>query len=129
MKMARERYLHLPPLIFLVLLSAASGCSESSTGGILVVNKSSSTIVRAEVKVCDHTLLFEGLQPRKSQHSFFSVEGECQYTIKATFSDQPPLLAELGYLRAGFDWLDYLVITDDEILLNPKGYKGEILPH
>ena len=129
MKIAREQYIRPLPLMFLLLLSAASGCSEPSTGGILVVNKSSSPIARAEVKVCDHTLLFEGLQPRKSQHSFFSVEGECKYKINVTFSDQPPLIAELGYLTSGFDWLDYLVITDDEVLLNPKGYKGEILPH
>ncbi len=107
----------------------AAGCSEPSTGSILLVNNSSSLIVRAEVNVCDNTLQFEGIKPRDSQHSFFYVDGECQYAMTVNFADQPPLRAQLGTLTTGFDWVDYLVVTDAEIQLNPKGYKGTILRH
>ncbi len=116
-------------LMSIIGLSMVAGCSEPSTGSVLFVNDSSSLIMRAEVKVCEDTLLFEALQPRDRQHSFFHVNGECQYAVTITFSDQPPLEAQLGYLTSGFDWVDYLVVTDAEVQLNPKGYQGSILSH
>ncbi len=91
------------------------------------MNQSSRPIVRAQVKVCDQTLTFKELTPGKSESAYFIVSCESHFSVLVDIQEQPPLVQELGYVTSGFDYIDYLVITDKKVLLNPAGYEGKII--
>ena len=94
------------------------GCSDSK-GQIWLINKASNKIIRAQVDVCDQTLIFKDLEISERQNGFFLVKGECHYAIEVLFSNQSTLVKDLGYVTTGFDYIDYLIVADEEIFLNP----------
>jgi hypothetical protein len=124
--MSKRKFLFFSFLIIFGFALGGQGCSESK-GEIWLINKTSRQIVRAEVEVCAQTIMFEGVQPGKKQSSSFLVKGECYYTINVMFSDKPIFLEKLGYVTSGFDYIDYLVVTEEGILLNPEGYGRQVL--
>lgn len=70
LRMGQGTVLRLSPLIIFGFALMGWGCTDYR-GEIWLINKASSHIVRAEVEVCDQTIVLEGLQPGESQRSSY----------------------------------------------------------
>ncbi len=112
--------------VLLILSVSFGGCTEWK-GEVWVVNQSSRLIVRTQVKVCGQTLTFGELAPGKSQSASFIVGGDSHYSVLVETVERPPLAQDLGYVTRDFDYIDYLVVTNEEVLLNPEGFDRKVL--
>ncbi len=113
-------------ILLILAISFGGGCTEWK-GEIWLVNETSSPLVRAQVEVCNQTLIFGELAPGKRQSASFLVTGECHYSLLVEIPEKPPFKQELGYVTSGFHYIDYLVVTEEGVLLSPKGYQRQVL--
>lgn len=112
-------------ILLILAISFGGGCTEWK-GEVWLVNETSGPLVRAQVEVCNQTLSFGELASGKRQSASFLVTGECHYSLLVEISEKPPFKQELGYVTSGYHCIDFLVVTEEGVLLSPEGYQRQV---
>ncbi len=104
------------------------GC-QAYESEIWLVNQAIEPIEWASVSLSNqaHPIILSEIGIREKQQAILKVTGDAHYIVSVRFASGKTLTQELGYVTRGFNFQDFLVTTEDAILLNPKGYERKVL--
>lgn len=99
---------------FMGFLGILLACTQYK-GEIELFNNAGQLISHAEIKVCKQTLVFENIEPNQRVMGQYVISCEGHYEIKIQFSDGGSLSLEDGYVTAGFNKSDRIIIENSKI--------------
>ena len=89
-------------------------------GRFTLVNKANQEIIKIVVEVCDQRFVLEELKQGETLVVHFMVKADSHYDIYVEFASGKMLTKKIGYVTSGLEINDFLVIEDDDVILESK---------
>lgn len=102
---SRRKILRIIPAVLLaVALALSLSCARASgSGQLTLVNRTDEAIARAEVLVCDQSIVFEDIPPGDGRTEHFEVRGDSGYRVEVIYASGEEVAQEVGYVTSGVD--------------------------
>jgi len=109
-------------LAFAILLLAFVGWKildpySKDRGMILIINESRINIVGGEIEISKQHAKLGRLETNGIALVEFDIKTDSHYKIGIQFEGERNLIKEIGYVTGGRDWVDVVVVKENDIVI------------